>query len=204
MFEPKILKPYAGRLKSGVIPDAFSMDDAVMADQLHGDLILEVTEKPAELLRCDAFITQAKNLPIMVKVADCQGVLLYDPVTHSAAAVHSGWRGSTLNILGKTVDRMSKIYGASPASLRAVISPSLGPCCAEFSTPETELPDFCQTFVDHQNHVDFWALSVSQLTGAGIPHTQIELAGRCTKCEPGFSSYRKGDSGRMGVFAKLL
>ncbi|MBN2306848.1 polyphenol oxidase family protein [Candidatus Peregrinibacteria bacterium] len=204
MFEFEIFKPYSDRLKSGVTPDAFSMKDAVMADQVHGDFIMEVNEKPDELPQCDAFITRQKELPIMVKVADCQGIILYDPTTHSAAAVHSGWRSSCLNILGKAVKRMQDFFGSSPTDLVAAISPSLGPCCAEFSDPKIELPAFCYPFIRDNNHVDFWGLSMSQLQAAGIPPSQIECAGQCTKCQPGFLSHRKGDSGRMGVFVKLL
>ena len=204
MFEFQILKPFSGELEHGVVPDAFSMDDAVMANQVHGDEILEICERPSELPQCDAFITKRKNLPIMVKVADCQGVLIYDPKTHTAAVVHSGWRGSACNILGKTIDSLSKNHGSSADDLLVAISPSLGPCCAEFSDPKNELPDFCQPFVDNTNHVDFWGLSAKQCMDAGVPENQIELAGRCTKCQPGYPSHRKGDSGRMGVFAKLI
>ena len=203
MLQFEILKPFAGRLEHGVLPDAFAMEDAVMADQIHGDRIMEVDERPDELPQCDAFITKQKDLPIMVKIADCQGILIYDPTTHSAAAVHSGWRSSALNILGKAVRRMQEVFGSSPADLLAAISPSLGPCCATFSDPKRELPAFCYPFIGDDNHVDFWSLSITQLQAAGVPPDHIELSGQCTKCQPGFLSYRKGDSGRMGVFVKL-
>lgn len=198
-----ILEPYADRLDYGLTMSPFEMEDAVMADQIHTDIILEVGSKPETEPQCDAFITEEKELTIMVKVADCQGVLMYDPVTHSTASVHSGWRGSTMNILGKAVQAMSDQFGSDPADLLVAISPSLGPCCAEFSDPESELPDFCQTFVDERRHVDFWSLSKQQLAEVGVPEAQIELAGICTKCTPGYFSHRNGDSGRMGVFVTL-
>ena len=204
MLQFEILKPFSDQLESGVIPDAFSMEDAVMADQIHTDVILEVAEKPADLPQCDAFITRQKGLPILVKTADCQGIIIYDPVTQSVATVHSGWRSSCLNILGKVVKRMRDFFGSSPDDLLACIGPSLGPCCAEFSDPGNELPAFCYPFIKENNHVDFWGLSINQLEAAGIPPFQIELSGQCTKCQPGFLSHRKGDGGRMGVFAKLL
>ena len=125
MFQFEILKPFAGRLEHGGLPDAFSMKDAVMADQIHTDIIMEVSEKPSELPQCDAFITNQRELPIMVKVADCQGILLYDPTTHSVATVHSGWRSSCLNIIGKTVKRMQDFFGSSPADLLACINNDL-------------------------------------------------------------------------------
>lgn len=175
-----------------------------MADQIHSDLILEVNEKPKDLPQVDAFTTNKKGLTLLVEVADCQGILIFDPVTRSIATVHSGWRGSAKNIIGKTIGRMTELYESSPADLLIGISPSLGPCCAEFSDPKNELPEFCHPFIDTNNHVDFWALSQQQCEAAGVPTEQIELAGKCTKCQPGYVSYRNGDSGRMGVFATLL
>ncbi len=204
MIEFDILKPFSGELDYGVVLDSSEISDAVMADQVHGDVILEVTEQHETLPQADAFMTQQKDLTLMVEVADCQGILIYDPVTRSVGAVHSGWRGSTLNIIGKTIKKMTETYGASPSDMRVAISPSLGPCCAEFSDPKNELPEFCHPFIGEDNHVDFWALSTKQCLDAGVPEDQIELAGECSKCQPGYLSYRNGDSGRMGVFVTLL
>lgn len=200
MFQFDILKPYSDKIEHGVTPDLFG----ILADQVHGDEVMEIVAKPEGLPKCDAFITMQSDLPLMVKVADCQGILIYDPVTHSAAAVHSGWRGSTLNIIGKAIREMEKSFVVDPKNLRVGISPSLGPCCAEFSDPKNELPEFCHEFIGDNNHIDFWSMSVKQCQNAGIPENQIELAGKCTKCQPGYLSHRNGDSGRMGVFVTLL
>lgn len=198
MHEFKIFAPFLDRIEYGVSPDLFG----ILADQVHGDLILEVSAKPETIPLCDGFMTNKAGLSLMVKVADCQGILMYDPITHSAAAVHSGWRGSTLNIIGRAVEKMREAYGTNPADLLVAISPSLGPCCAVFTDPKNELPESCYAFIREGNLVDFWALSVSQLLEAGV--RQIEVAGKCTKCQPGYFSHRNGDSGRMGVFVTLL
>lgn len=184
--------------------DLLAVEGAITANQVHGDEVMMIRERPADLLTCDAFITQSPHLPLMVKVADCQGVLIYDPITHSVAAVHSGWRGSTLNIIGKTIARMTAEVGVEPENLLVGISPSLGPCCAEFSDPENELPAFCHPFIQKGNRVDFWSLSLKQCKDAGVSEKNIELAGICTKCTPGYFSHRNGDGGRMGVFATLI
>jgi copper oxidase (laccase) domain-containing protein len=39
----------------------------------------------------------------MVQVADCQSVFLYDPFQKVVANVHSGWRGSIKNVIGRAV-----------------------------------------------------------------------------------------------------
>lgn len=199
MYQFRIFAPHRDRIEFGITPELFG----ILADQQHGTTLLELDRKPPDMPRCDGFMTNMIGLPLMVKVADCQGILLYDPRTHSAAAVHSGWRGSAHNIIGKAVKQMRKTYGTDPSDLLVAISPSLGPCCAKFSDPKTELPRFCHPFIMPNNHVDFWKLSKLQLQDVGVPEENIEVAEVCTKCQSGYYSHRNGDSGRLGVFVTL-
>lgn len=178
----------------------------VLLNQTHSDIILEVSE-PFDfehLPEGDAMITRQKNLLLMVKAADCQGIVIFDPIKQALGVVHSGWKGSIQNILGKTIRRMKERYGCDPKNLLVAISPSLGPCCAEFTDPKTELPEFCHPFILEDNRVDFWALSQKQCVDEGVLESNIEITGICTKDSPDFFSYRLGDEGRMGVYAKLI
>lgn len=176
----------------------------VIANQTHSDIILEVTEPFQTPPEADAFITQTKNLLLMVKVADCQGVVIYDPKKEVLGVVHSGWKGSTKNIIGKTIQKIKEVYRSSAEDLLIGISPSLGPCCSEFTDPKTELPSFCHPFILPQNHVDFWSLSKKQCMDEGILENNIEIAGICTKDNPNFFSFRLGDEGRMAVYARMI
>lgn len=185
--------------------ESLALGMPVLLNQTHSDIILEVTEPFSieALPEGDAMITRQKNLLLMVKVADCQGIIIFDPIKQALGVVHSGWKGSTKNILGKTIRRMKEVYDCDPKSLLVAISPSLGPCCAEFTDPKTELPVFCHPFIQKNNHVDFWALSKKQCQDEGVLESNIEITGICTKDSPDFFSYRLGDEGRMGVYAKL-
>jgi len=138
----------------------------------------------------------------MVKVADCQGILMLDSENRAIGCIHSGWRGSVKNIIGKAIGKMKKEFGTNPKNLLVGISPSLGPCCAEFSNPERELPEFIRPYLKNR-HVDFWKLSLDQCLHAGVPKKNIEIARVCTKCDPGYFSYRRGEDGRMAVFISL-
>lgn len=198
-----IFKPYADKIEQGLLKDFEAMPEAITAEQMHADSILELTKRPDTELQCDGFITKTRDLPIMIKAADCQGVLIYDPTHEVIAAIHSGWRGSAKNIIGKAVQKMKSAHSSNPEGLMVAISPSLGPCCAEFSDPRNELPASCHRFIRDNNHVDFWALSLVQLKEEGVPRQNIELSGKCTKCQPGYHSHRNGGSGRMGIFVKL-
>lgn len=180
----------------------------VLAEQIHEDRIIKVMAGRGwnnPLSDIDAFITIATGVPLCVRFADCQGVLLYDPVKKAAGAVHCGWRGNTKNIIGKTVIKMRKEFGCNSADLFVGISQSLGPCCAKFSDPKKELPDFMRKYIENR-HVNLWQCSLDQLADAGVLAKNIELIGRCTVCENNhFFSYRGGkkQTGHMAAVIEL-
>lgn len=186
------------------------MERLVVALQEHSDKILTVdgaayggrknSSFPEPISGVDGFITDIPGVPLMVRFADCQGVLMFDPVRQVIAAVHCGWRGNVKNIIGKAVKRMVDEFGCDVCDILVGISPSLGPCCAEFSDPSTELPEFMQKYVSGRR-VDFWQCSFDQLVDAGVLPEHIEIARRCTVCENDkFFSYRGGQrkTGHMG------
>ncbi|MDR1044513.1 MAG: polyphenol oxidase family protein [Candidatus Adiutrix sp.] len=159
---------------------------------------------PSEVRQdCDALIAPEPGVSLLIKVADCQGVILYDPATRALALVHSGWRGSVQNIIGLAVDQLIG-FGVRPADILAAVSPSLGPCCAEFVNYRRELPEDFQAFMVREGYFDFWAVSRRQLTERGLLPENIEVAGICTKCAPDFFSYRRGDRWeRFGLMAAV-
>lgn len=150
----------------------------------------------------DALITNEPNIPLMVKTADCQPVIIYAPDVNALGVVHSGWRGSVQNIIGETIQKMMNEYQADPKQMKVGIGPSLGPCCSEFTDPKTELPEFCHPFIQGRQ-VDFWKLSLQQCEQANVPIEQVELIKHCTKHQPGYFSYRRGEAKRFGTWAML-
>jgi polyphenol oxidase len=153
----------------------------------------------------DAIITDVPMLGIMVKQADCQGVILHDPVRDVAAVVHCGWRGNVQNILGVALLRMMSEFGCETRDIVAAIGPSLGPCCSEFTTYREIFPRDFITHMVSENHFNLWEVSRMQLLRAGLNKEKIETAGICTKCNTDlFYSYRgEGETGRFGTVAML-
>lgn len=140
----------------------------------------------------DAIITDRPGAALMIRTADCQPILLYDPEKKVVAGIHSGWRGNVQNIIGSTIDTMIKDFGSAPDSLIAGIGPSLGPCCAEFINYKEELPDAFLPFKKGENHFDFWKISQSQLVAKGVDESRIRISGLCTRCNQDlFFSYRR-------------
>jgi len=179
--------------------------------QVHGDTIqvlergpLENADSDAFLIRApsgDALVTSVEDLGLMIKIADCQAVFLVDPERKVVANVHCGWRGSVQNVAGKTVALMRKRYESRPESLLAAVSPSLGPCCAEFRNYRDELPPVFWEYQVKPTYFDFWEITRRQLMEAGLRPDHIEIAGRCTVCHKvDYFSYRgEKITGRMAA-----
>lgn len=190
---------------------ALGMNRLVSGLQVHGDTLNEIDERA--LLRAetngpvlvvppgDALVTKLRGIGLLIKIADCQAIFLVDPKRGVIANIHSGWRGSVSGIAVKVVHFMQKRFGSLPKELYATISPSLGPCCAEFINYRDELPPAFWPFQSRLNYFDFWAISRWQLVEAGLRPENIEVAERCTVCERhDFFSYRaERTTGRMAA-----
>lgn len=121
-----------------------------------------------EAYPADAVITDIKGIFLVIQVADCQSVMLYDPHQKAIANIHSGWRGSIMNIIGKCADTMVREFGCRPENLLAGISPSLGPCCSEFIHYKEEIPEPLWKYKHRdKDFFDFWAMSRDQLMEKG-------------------------------------
>jgi hypothetical protein len=151
----------------------------------------------------DALVTNIRKKILVIQVADCQSVIMYDPVQQVVANVHSGWRGSVNDIIGLTIKVMKKSFGCFARDIVAGIGASLGPCCAEFVNYEKEIPKRYWKYKDDNNHFDFWSLSCDQLCQAGVLMDNVNLSRLCTKCDPGrFFSFR--GEGATGRFASVI
>lgn len=177
-----------------IVKEKVGTQRLISADQVHGDRVYVDDGRQQgshEVDGYDALISSQPGTALMIQQADCQAVLLFDPVNRSIGAVHSGWRGSVANIIGATIDSMGRHYGARAGDLQARIGPSLGPCCAEFVNYASELPEAFQRFQARERHFDFWRISAHQLTTAGVNEAAINLPNICTSCSTDYFSYRR-------------
>jgi YfiH family protein len=101
----------------------------IIPKQTHNDVVVVVEHSNLtdSFENTDALITNLPNVVLCIKTADCVPILLFDPIKKVVGAVHSGWRGTAQNILGKTVGMMVQTYGCNPAAIVAAI----GPCISQ-------------------------------------------------------------------------
>ena len=194
-----------------IISRSLKAGELVFARQTHGDAVAVLSRNKRGRSNppntgprtADALVTDDDQQHLVIQVADCQPVLLYDPVRQVVANVHSGWRGSILNIIGRTLTVMQAYFKCHPSRIQAGIGPSLGPCCAEFVNYRDELPRTFWSYKDGNDHFDFWAISRDQLVSAGVSETNIEMSRICTRCRSDeFFSYRAENN--TGRFAAVI
>jgi YfiH family protein len=174
------------------------------AAQVHGGHAAVITSAD-QVQRADILVTTVPGLGLVIKQADCQAVMLYDPVNRVIANVHCGWRGHVLNILSETVALLQTRFGSQPRALYAAVGPSLGPCCAEFRNFRQEFPEALWAYQARPNYFDLWRLSRDQLIAAGLQPERLDLARLCTRCRADeFFSYRRDKvTGRQGAVIAL-
>ncbi len=171
--------------------------------QAHGDSVQRV-DVSGKNENTDALITTEKNLPLLVKVADCMAALMYDPKTEVIAAVHAGWRGLAQKIFTKTIGVLQKRYFVHPHNIVLALSPSIH--LPEFTNPQKETPEFFHPFIHQKNQIDLWQIAKKELLENGVAASNIEMPAFCTHSDSQqrFWSHRNGDSKRNGSIISLI
>lgn len=167
--------------------------------QVHGN---EVAILPQESSRaCDGLISACDDDLLVVLVADCTPVLIYDTSSPWKAAVHSGRPGMMSAVVPATVARMREL-GAR--DLRAVVGPSV--CGRCYEVPENMrdaaavvAPASVAVSWTGTAAIDVAAGVVSQLHAADVP---VDWVAGCTRESEDLFSYRR-DPG-AGRFAGVI
>lgn len=196
----------------GVSPGSF-----VFSDQVHGVALRAVTlENRARPVReTDGLLTDTPGVTLATVYADCQAVLLYDPVRRAIGMAHAGWRGAAQGIGPLLVQAMGAHYGSKPQDLLAALGPAIGPCCFEVG-PEVPAAFDAHGVLRENRHwlietggkprLDLWHINRLLLQEAGVRPEAISAAELCTCCRPElFFSHRRdhGDTGRMAALMAL-
>ena len=186
-----------------LVREGLGLERLVWLHQVHGSRVIPFQDQQEPSLgRADGLCTDRPGVGLLIKTADCQAVVLVAP-GKAVANLHVGWRGNVADFPGRGVEFFCRTYGLKPGELWAVISPSLGPCCAEFVNYRRELPPRLWRYESSPLHFDLWSVTRDQLTARGVRPQRIQVAGLCTKCGREFYSYRRGEPGRFGTVVAL-
>lgn len=74
---------------------------------------------------CDALVTNASNVGMLLPIADCNAVVLYDQANKVLALAHIGWHAAEANLAEKLLVYLQKNHGTQAKGVLAYISPSI-------------------------------------------------------------------------------
>jgi len=163
----------------------------VQLTQVHGNKVLLVDKTTPSFLEGDAMITQELDLALVIRHADCQVAIVYDPVHHALGIAHAGWRGQTLSIYTAMINAMKTTFKSDPKNLHAAFSPSLGPTKSELKNYQTELPEWMWSYQQTPFHFNLWSIAKAELVSCGLLEEKIQLPTLCTHLDGRFHSYRR-------------
>ena len=112
---------------------SLTLDDLVFCNQAHGREVVTVTSadrgRGAHQLDdaidlADALVTDSPGVGLVVMVADCVPIVLFDPGRRILGVVHSGWRGTVAKVAAAAIDTM-RALGASPEDILVGVGPAI-------------------------------------------------------------------------------
>lgn len=178
----------------------------ITPEQVHGSQVLVVgSNKIGQTPAADGLITMEKDLYLMVMVADCLPVLMYDPVLRIVSAVHAGWRGIGDQIIPETLSKF-KDLGSEMENLIVGIGPGI--CQKHFIVRSGVLEKFRDYYpkatllINKDGYVDLKKAALIDLERNGVIASNIEISRYCTVCDNGtYSSFRKEGDGVIEMAA---
>lgn len=183
-------------------------DQVATAHQVHGNRVAVVgTDDGGRVFsNTDGLVTNIPGVALLLRFADCQPIILYDPAHHSLGLIHAGWRGIAQGVAIRAVEAMQEAFGTRPSELIAGLGPAIGPCCYKVGDNVAAamgyaLPDWSQAMRATEKgwDLDLWAANAQQLATVGVQH--IEQASLCTSCHNDEFFSHRADNGLTGRFA---
>jgi YfiH family protein len=190
--------------------------------QVHGSDVAVVTgstigsgatDADSALPDTDAMVTDMPDVPLVVLVADCCSVSLYDPAKNAVGVAHAGWRGTVAGIAAAAVNKMVDQFQSRPEDLLVGIGPSIGRCCYEVGSEvcdrfSVSFPDLADRVFDRPGdrnaRFDLQEANRLILSSVGVDDDRIEVAGLCTSCRTDLFYSHRAEDGNTGRFGALI
>jgi YfiH family protein len=210
-----------------IVKKELKLNKVYKASQAHTDniLILDNNNKlkyEIEKLNdeeYDSYVTNEKEISTVITTADCNPIVIYDPVKNVVANVHSGWKGTIKQIYLKTIKLMNEKFNCNYKDIIVCIGPSINKCCfcssdLQFKKQFTDIwPNEGEYIVTKENgefYIDLPYIIKKDLITLGLRKENIVLSNICTVCNSDICfSYRvskknnDSDFATMGTFVEL-
>lgn len=191
----------------------YAVERLFETSQVHGATV-HVLEPGASVLatrvvEADAIVARTAGDAVGVRTADCVPVLVGDPETGAALAVHAGWRGVAARIVPLAVARLVEIVGTPAARLVVAIGPHIrtaafevGDDVADAIAAASEPGVVVRTGA--RPHVDLARAVRAQLASSGVPSDRVDDVGGCAYDEPELFHSHRRDGARSGRMLSVI
>lgn len=148
-------------------------------------------DKDTSIMNVDAVYTTEPNILIGVFTADCLGILVVDETTPCICAIHSGWKGTTLEITKKCLSELIEKNLIHPESCHIYFSPSIQFDSLEVGMEVVEqmkqisigTTPFIRYMPNEKAYIDNQGINIEMCKELGIPEKNIHSSKYDTKKE---------------------
>jgi len=188
----------------------YNKSSLVHMKQIHSDIvqILDGDTSFDNPPTCDALITNKKNTPLMVMVADCSPILFYDDKQEVIAVAHAGRAGAFKNIVKNVINSFTDNYDSNTKDVIISIGANIKSCCYEVGPEIYEEAkklnlEYSIDIKDDKYFLDIDKILKNQLLSCGILESNIEISKECSRCNSDkYFSYRANP--KTGRFAGII
>lgn len=159
----------------------------------------------------DGLITDAKNVVLYTKHADCLALYFYDKINDVIGICHSGWKGSFYEIGIRMINTFEKEFKSKKENL--IIGIGIGISLDNYEVSKEFYNSFLEKFSsfqidkcflekDHKFYFDNEKFNYNLLKSLGIKEENIICSNLCTYNDLALNSFRrdKEQSGRNLAF----
>lgn len=149
--------------------------------------------QPNQFVAADALATDQPNHALFLPLADCVGVILYDPVNRVLMVSHVGRHSAEVDGAKKSVQYMQSQFGTQPTDVKVWLSPGVGKATYPL-----------RAFDGKGLH----EVIMEQLRTAGVPDESIEYSKSNTATDDNYYSHSEylkgnGEPGRFAIVAAM-
>ncbi len=171
--------------------------------QVHGARVAQPAD--GQQPEADGLVTSDPGVVIAVQGADCAPIAVIGS-TGAVAVAHAGWRGVHAGVIDAAVHAVART-GSEVA--QAVVGPTIGPGCYEFSPQDLEtvvsaLGEVARSTTTAGNPaLDLPSAIDRRLRDLGV--SEVEQLGSCTACDGDWFSHRaRRDEARHAMALRIV
>ena len=177
-----------------------------LPEQIHGNKV-QYIHSPGEFSEVDGLVTKTSDVTLILKVADCVPIFLFDPAINMIGLVHSGWRGTANGIVSNAIKTFLD-KGSKVKDIHLFLGHSI---CQNCYAVDKEVAEHFSHQVKtlHQNGkwlVGLQGEIILQSLAEGVKITNITTSSVCSFEDLACHSYRRDgkDAGRMVAIMRIL